>query len=111
MWSISENNPEGQAFITVIIIFVVLAVLAFGLRAYSRRLHGAVLDASDYACLLGLVGVSVYGCRILGTYAELVLEGVRYRSGRRALGRYAILTNSILFHTSLPLSLSKSSDF
>jgi uncharacterized membrane protein YhaH (DUF805 family) len=105
MWSISENNPEGRAFITVIIVFVVLAVLAFGLRVYSRRLHGAVLDASDYACLLGLVGVSVCGCRISGIYADFVLEGVGYRSGRHALGRYAIPTNSILFHISFPLSL------
>jgi hypothetical protein len=47
----------------------------------------------------------VYGCRTLGTYAELVLEGVGYRSGRRALGRYAILTNSILFDTSLPFPI------
>jgi hypothetical protein len=105
MWSICENNTEDRAFITVIIVFVVFAVLAFGLRAYSRRLHGAILDASGYAYLLGLVRVSVYGCRTLGTYAELVLEDVGYRSGLRALGRYTILTNSILFHTPLLLSL------
>jgi hypothetical protein len=106
MWSISKNNPEGRAFITVIIASVVLAVLAFGLRVYSRRLHGAVLDASEYTYLLGFVGVSGYGCRTIGIYDRLVLESVRYRSGRHALGRYTIPTNSILFHTTFPLSFS-----
>ena len=32
-----------------------IAVLTFGLRIYSRRLHKNILDASDYTCLSGLV--------------------------------------------------------
>lgn len=43
---------------TVIIVFAVVAVLAFCLRVYSRRLNRVAFDASDYTCLLGLVGVS-----------------------------------------------------
>lgn len=54
----------------VIIVFAVLAVLAFGLRVYSRRLHRAVLDASDYTCLLGLVGVSYVAAKALGQNAD-----------------------------------------
>ena len=55
MWSIGASNPEGRAFMTVIIVFYSLAVLAYGLRVYSRRLNRAALDASDQACFLGLV--------------------------------------------------------
>ncbi len=40
---------------TILIIFMVIAVLTFALRIYSRRLHKNVLDASDYACLSALV--------------------------------------------------------
>ena len=36
---------------TVLNIFVVIAVLIIGLRIYSRRLHKNILDASDYMCL------------------------------------------------------------
>lgn len=56
-WTIPLSNPEGRAFITVLIVFAVIAVGAFGLRIYSRRLKKASLDASDYTCLLGLVSV------------------------------------------------------
>jgi len=55
MWSIPATNPEGRAFMTILIIFMVIAVLTFALRIYSRRLHKNVLDASDYACLSALV--------------------------------------------------------
>lgn len=56
MWSIGASNPEGRAFMTIIIVFYSFAVLAYGLRVYSRRLNRAALDASDQACFLGLVG-------------------------------------------------------
>lgn len=55
MWSIPPSNPEGRAFITVIIVFLLLAVLTFALRIYSRRLNKTALDASDYFCTAALV--------------------------------------------------------
>ena len=54
-WSITSADPEGQAFATVLVVFAVVAIVAFGLRMLSRRIQKASLDASDYACLLGLV--------------------------------------------------------
>ena len=55
MWSIPAGNPEGRAFITVLVAFLVLAVSFFGLRIYARRLQRLALDASDSTCLLGVV--------------------------------------------------------
>ena len=55
MWSIPASNPEGRAFIAVLIAFLVLALSFFGLRIYARRLQRLALDASDYTCLLGVV--------------------------------------------------------
>ena len=58
MWVIPNSNPEGQAFIAVLIIFLVFAFIAFCLRLYSRRLKKAALDASDWFCFLSLVTVN-----------------------------------------------------
>ena len=55
MWSIPPENPEGRAFIAVLIVFLVIAYLACGLRVYSRRLGKSALDASDYMCFLAVV--------------------------------------------------------
>jgi uncharacterized membrane protein YhaH (DUF805 family) len=57
MWIIPSTNPEGRAFITVLIVFLIIAVLIFGLRVYSRRLNKAPLDASDYFCSVNLVSI------------------------------------------------------
>jgi hypothetical protein len=66
MWSIPESNSQGRVYMTVIIVFAVIAALTFGMRIYSRRLHKLAFDASDYTCLLSMVGVSVCGCKKLG---------------------------------------------
>ena len=55
MWSIPASNPEGRAFMALLVAFAVLAVAAFCLRLYSRRIHKNSFDASDYACFCGLV--------------------------------------------------------
>ena len=55
MWVIPASNPTGRACIVVIIVFAVLAVLAFGLRVCSLRLQRVALGASEYICFLGLV--------------------------------------------------------
>lgn len=55
MWSISEHNPEGRAFVAIQIILLVVAFLAVCLRAYSRRLNKATFDGSDYWCLAGFI--------------------------------------------------------
>lgn len=39
----------------LLVAFAVLAVAAFCLRLYSRRIHKNSFDASDYACFCGLV--------------------------------------------------------
>lgn len=57
MWIISQENPEGRAFIVVIIVFLVLAALTCSLRVWARRITKVSLDASDYTCYLGLVGI------------------------------------------------------
>ena len=56
-YAIPDENPEGRAFISVILVFFFISLIAFALRFYSRRLHRNALDASDYACLLGEVRV------------------------------------------------------
>ena len=58
MWSIPSDNPEGKAFIGVIIFFLFIAILACGIRVYSRRLNRNALDASDCMCFLALVRCS-----------------------------------------------------
>lgn len=55
MWSIPASNPDGRAFMTVLIVFSVLAVAVFCLRLHSRRIDKHSFDASDYACFCGLV--------------------------------------------------------
>ena len=55
MWVIPKSNPDGRAFIAVLIVFLFLAFSMFALRLVSRRLKKAILDASDYICCLGLV--------------------------------------------------------
>ncbi|KAL8730562.1 MAG: hypothetical protein Q9166_004016 [cf. Caloplaca sp. 2 TL-2023] len=55
MWSISESNPAGRAFIVIQIVFLVIAFLAVCLRVYSRRLNKAIFDGSDYWCFAGFM--------------------------------------------------------
>ena len=55
MWSIPADNPEGRAFMALLICFSALAVAVFCLRLYSRKIHKSSFDASDYACFCGLV--------------------------------------------------------
>lgn len=55
MWSISSDNREAKAFIIIIITFLVIAVVTYGLRVYARYLSKIALDASDYMCFLALV--------------------------------------------------------
>lgn len=55
MWIIPKENAEGRAFFIVIVIVAILAISSFAVRVYSRKLHKASLDLSDYACLFGLV--------------------------------------------------------
>ena len=90
MWSIPATNPEGRAFITVLVIFVVIAVLTFGLRIYSRRLHKNILYASDYTCLSVLVSSN----RIY-VYLELRLIVIKVLD----VGLVVIIWGSGLFYT------------
>ena len=55
MWSIPASNPEGRAFMALLLCFYVLAVIVFCLRLFSRKIHKNPFDASDYACFCGLV--------------------------------------------------------
>ncbi len=55
MWLIPANDPEGRAFVAILVAFLVLAVSFFGLRIYARRLQSHALDASDYTCFLSVV--------------------------------------------------------
>ena len=59
MWSIPSDNPEGRAFIAILIAFVVIAILACGLRVSSRRLSRNTLEASDFLCFLAVVSTSL----------------------------------------------------
>jgi uncharacterized membrane protein YhaH (DUF805 family) len=61
MWVIPKDNPEGRAFFALTTVFAVIALFAFGLRVYSRRLHKASFDASDYCCFVGLVSLKGRG--------------------------------------------------
>ena len=58
MWLIPSANPEGKAFIAIIITFLFIAILACGIRVYSRRLNRNALDASDCMCFIALVRCS-----------------------------------------------------
>lgn len=60
MWFIPKENPEGRAFMTVIIIFLVLAAFFSSLRIWARRICKASLDTSDYTCFLGLVSIPMH---------------------------------------------------
>lgn len=53
VWVIAKSDPEGKAFIIILIVFLVLAFLALTIRVGSRSLTRVALDASDYFCFLG----------------------------------------------------------
>lgn len=42
---------------TLILVFLVLAVMSFGIRIYSRRINKSILDASDYFCSIAMVSM------------------------------------------------------
>lgn len=71
MWVIAKSNSEGRAFMALLIAFLILAFLMFGMRLNSRRLKKASLDASDFLCFVGLVCLGSPPKSILaGTSAE-----------------------------------------
>jgi len=55
----------------LLIVFLLLAFLIFGMRLVSRRLKKASLDASDFLCLVGLVCLnSLPKTNLAGTSAD-----------------------------------------
>ncbi|KAL8820699.1 MAG: hypothetical protein Q9223_001122, partial [Gallowayella weberi] len=81
MWSISASNPEGRAFVTLQIVFLVIAFFATCLRVYSRRLNKAAFDASDYFCFgafalsIGLVVIEWADARLVDAISTAFSHG------------------------------------
>lgn len=63
-YAIPDDNPEGRAFISVILVFFVISLFSTAVRFYSRRLRKLSLDVSDYACFLGEVSVAWLDLRV-----------------------------------------------
>ncbi|ORY03148.1 hypothetical protein BCR34DRAFT_605341 [Clohesyomyces aquaticus] len=55
MWVIPESNRDGRAYMIVIIICLVLALLSIILRFWAKRITRSAVDASDLTCLASLV--------------------------------------------------------
>jgi type II secretory pathway component PulK len=51
------GNTKGIAIIVVAAVVTVFAIITVGLRVWARRLKCIRLDASDWTCILGLVGL------------------------------------------------------
>jgi hypothetical protein len=55
MWVIREDNVHGRAFMTVIVLLLVLAYTSVCLRLWTRKITRSMIDAGDMLCIASLV--------------------------------------------------------